>query len=172
MPEGSTMNTEAKRQAAHAMRQAGRAAKQGDVVAAERWSKTAERLSAAAAHTGAASAEEVEAARLKQAEAEDLICHLFEKAAFIANAMVHAPMQAPAAFQGLVKLWREQNLGEGEADAEKAAAKQAAAQAAWLDGRFEETLPDYVRARMDEAWAARREELAAKPPIPVFWASD
>ena len=164
------MNTEAKRQAAHAMRQASRAAKQGDVAAAERWSKTAQRLSAAAAHTDAASAEAEEAARLNQEEAEDMICDLFAKAAFIANAMVHAPMQAPAAFQTLVKLWREQNLGEGEADAEAAAAKQAAAQAAWLDGRMEETLPDYVRARMDKAWAARREALQGAPPIPPLWA--
>ena len=78
-------------------------------------------------------------------------------------------MQAPAAFQGLIKLWRETNLGEGAEDAEVAAAKLAASQAAWLNGRFEDTLPDYVRAQMDEAWAARREELAEAPPIPHFW---
>ncbi|HRK65627.1 MAG TPA: hypothetical protein PLN53_14625, partial [Terricaulis sp.] len=121
---------------------------------------------------GAEREQAAEAARLAQEEAERLICDVFVKAAFIANAMVHAPMQAPAAFQGLIKLWREHNLGEGAEDAEAAAAKLAASQAAWLNGRFEDTLPDYVRAQMDEAWAARRVELAEAPPIPRFWTPD
>jgi hypothetical protein len=112
---------------------------------------------------------EEEAAQRSQAEAEEAICDIFVKAAYIANAMVHAPSEAPAAFQGLIKLWREQNLGEGEADADRVAAKIAKAQAAWLDGSFEETLPDCVRERMDEAWAQQRERLAQEPTIPRFW---
>ena len=113
---------------------------------------------------------EREAVYLRQAEADDMACFIFAKAAYLANAMVHAPTQAPAAFQGLVKLWREQNLGEGEADAERAAAKLAESQAAYLDGRFEETLPDLVRERMEEDWKARRAELEGQPPVPEFWA--
>ena len=113
---------------------------------------------------------EQEAVYLRQAEADDMACFIFSKAAYIANAMVHAPSHAPAAFQGLVKLWREKNLGEGEADAERAAAKLAEAQAAYLDGRFEETLPDYVREKMREDWKARRAELEGQPPVPEFWA--
>ena len=111
------MNRDAARQAEHALRQANRAAKAGDPVAAERWSKTAERIAGAVATIDAAHGDEFEEAQLAQEEAEDAICDIFMKAAFLANAMVHAPTQAPAAFLGLVKLWREQNLGEGEEDA-------------------------------------------------------
>jgi hypothetical protein len=150
-------------------RRANRAAKQGDYAAAERWSKTAERLAAAAETVSTKRDAEEEERRLAQDEAEQMICDLFAKAAFIANAMVHAPMQAPAAFQGLVKLWREQNLGEGEADAERAAAKLAQAQAAYLEGRFEDTLPDYVRERIDVEWKARRAELEGRPIVPAQW---
>jgi len=163
------MNTEALKQTEHAFRQANRAAKKGDLVAAERWSKTAERLAAALENMSTAHAAEAEHVRLNQQLAEELLCEMFAKVAFVANAMVHAPSMAPAAFQGLVKLWREQNLGEGEADAERAAAKLAEAQAAFLDGRFEATLPDYVRERIDAQWEARREELANRPAIPKFW---
>ena len=148
----------------NAFRQAGKAAKNGDLATADRWSKTAERLSAAAETVDAAQAEEQ---RLAQEQAEEMVCVLFAKAAYIAHAMVHAPMQAPAAFQGLIKLWREQNLGEGEADADRAAAKLAASHAAYLEDRFEDTLPAFVRERLDEAWKQRREELENKPVVPV-----
>lgn len=163
------MTTEAHRQAEHARRRANRAAKQGDYAAAERWSKTAERLAAAAATTNTVRTAETESQRLVQEAAEQMVCELFAKAAFIAHAMVHAPLEAPAAFQGLVKLWREQNLGEGEEDAERAAAKLAASQAAYLEGRFEETLPDYVRERVDADWKERRKELAGEPVVPALW---
>jgi hypothetical protein len=152
-----------------ARRRANRAAKQGDYAAAERWSKTAERLAAAVETVSTKRDAEEEERRLAQDEAEQMICDLFAKAAFIANAMVHSPMQAPAAFQGLVKLWREQNLGEGEADAERAAAKLAEAQAAYLEGRFEDTLPDYVRERLDAAWREQRAELEGRPIVPKSW---
>lgn len=149
----------------NAFRQAGRAAKNGDHAGADRWSKTAERLSAAATTVEEAEAEE---RRVAQKEAEQMVCVLFAKAAYIASAMVHAPAQAPAAFQGLIKLWREQNLGEGEEDADRAAAKLAASQAAYLEGKFEETLPDFVREHLDEKWNARRAELEGKPIVPAF----
>lgn len=152
-----------------ALAQAGAALAKGRAGDAKTFAALADQMRKRAESVGAERAQAEEAVRLEQEEAESLICEVFVKAAFIANAMVHAPMQAPAAFQGLIKVWREQNLGEGEADAEKAAAKLAAAQAAWLDGRFEETLPDYVRARMDEEWAARRAKLEGEPPIPPFW---
>lgn len=163
------MNNEALRQVEHAQRQAGRAAKKGDRAAAERWSKTAERLAASAQTMESAHAAEAEEQRLAQAHAEEMICALFAKAAFIAHAMVHAPMQAPAAFQGLVKLWREQNLGEGEADAERAAAKLASSQAAYLEGRFEDSLPEFVREKLDEAWKVRRAELEGRSVVPALW---
>lgn len=163
------MNRDAARQAEHALRQANRAAKAGDPVAAERWSKTAERIAGAVATIDAAHGDEFEEAQLAQEEAEDAICDIFMKAAFLANAMVHAPTQAPAAFLGLVKLWREQNLGEGEEDAARAAEKMAAASAAYLDGRFEETLPDFVRARMMEKWNAQRATLEGAPIVPRLW---
>jgi hypothetical protein len=150
----------------NALRQAGKAAKNGDHAAADRWSKTAERLAAAVDKVEAAEAEEQ---RLAQEQAEEMVCMLFTKAAMIAHAMVHAPMQAPAAFQGLIKLWREQNLGEGEADADRAAAILAASKAAYLDGRLEETLPDFVRERMDAEWQARRAELENEPVVPGLW---
>lgn len=98
-----------------------------------------------------------------------MVCALFAKVAYLASAMVHAPMQAPAAFQGLIKLWREQNMGEGEDDADRKAAKIAASHAAYFEGRWEDTLPDYVRERLDEEWAARRAELAQRPVIPRDW---
>jgi len=152
-----------------ALRQTARAAKQGDLAAAERWSKTAERLAAAVDAMDAAQAAEVEAKRISQEEADQMVCAVFAHAAHIAHAMVHAPLQAPAAFQTLVKLWREQNLGEGEEDAERAAAKLAASQAAWLEGRFEDTLPAFVREHLDEAWRARRAELEGRPPVPELF---
>lgn len=152
-----------------ALRQAARAAKQGDLAAADRWSKAAERLAAANDKIDAAQAAEAEAVRLAQEQAERMVCELFTKAAYIANAMVHAPAQAPAALQGLIKLWREQNLGEGEADAERAAAKLAASQAAYLDGRFEDTLPAFVRERLDETWKERRAELEGAAVVPMSW---
>jgi hypothetical protein len=148
----------------NALRQAGKAAKNGDLAAADRWSKTAERLAGAATTVSAA---EEERQRIEQAQAEEMVCALFTKVAYLASAMVHAPTQAPAAFQGLIKLWREQNLGEGEEDADRAAAKLAASHAAFLEGRFEETLPDYVRERMDANWKERREALASEPVVPV-----
>jgi hypothetical protein len=169
MAKGLSMNREAQKQAEHARRQANRAAKKGDHAAAERWSKTAQRLAAAVETIDTARDAEAEAAQLAQDAAEQMVCAVFAKAAYIAHAMVHAPAQAPAAFQGLIKLWREQNLGEGEADAERAAAKLAASQAAYLEGRFEDTLPDYVRERMDASWRERRAELAAEPAIPELW---
>ncbi len=156
----------------HALRNAGRAAKQGDLATADRWSKTAERLSAANAKVDEAEAAKTEEERMKQEMADMIVCDLFTKAAFIAHAMVHAPLQAPAAFQGLVKQWREQNLGEGEEDAERAAAKLAASQAAYLEGRFEDSLPDYVREQMAAAWSARREELEREPSVPALWAEE
>ena len=149
----------------NAFRQAGKAAKIGDHAAADRWSKTAERLAAAAETVDAAKAEEQ---RLAQEQAEEMVCVLFTKVAYLANAMVHAPMQAPAAFQGLIKLWREQNLGEGEADADRAAAKLAASHAAYLEGRLNDTLPAFVRERMDEEWKQRRQELEGRPVVPAF----
>jgi hypothetical protein len=148
----------------YAFRQANRAAKLGDYAAADRWSKIAERLAAAAATVDAAEAEEQ---LLAQEQAEEMVCDLFAKAAYLAQVMLHAPTQAPAAFQGLIKLWREQNLGEGEADAERVAAKLAASEAAYLDGRFSETLPDYVRERLDQNWKARRAELEGRPIVPL-----
>lgn len=148
----------------HAFRQAGKAAKHGDYAAAERWSKIAERLSAAAATIDAA---EAEAQRLAHEEAEEMACFLFAKAAYLAHVMLHAPARAPAAFQGLIKLWREQNLGEVEEDAERAAAKLAASEAAYLDGRFDETLPDFVRERLNESWRERRQALQNEPVVPV-----
>ena len=161
--------TDRRREIENALRQAGRAAKQGDLVAADRWSKTAERLSAAVESVDAARAAEEEEQRLAQEQAEQMVCELFVKAAHIAHAMVHAPMLAPAAFQGLVKLWREQNLGEGEADAERAAAMLAASQAAYLEGRLEDTLPDFVRERLNAEWQARRAALDGKPVVPALW---
>lgn len=114
-------------------------------------------------------AAEADEERANQEEAEDLITHLFVKASYIANAMVYSPNAAPAAFQGLVKLWREHNLGEGEEDAEKAAAKLAESQRRFLDGDFEATLPDEVRERLAADWRKRREVLANEPLIPHFW---
>lgn len=150
-----------------ALRHAHRAAKQGDFAAADRWSKTAERLAAAVETADAAQAAEEEARVLQQAEAEQAVIALFVQVAHIALAMVHAPTRAPAAFQGLIKLWREHNLGEGEEDAERAAAKLAASHAAFLEERFEDTLPAYVRERLDESWAERRAELETEPVVPV-----
>ena len=149
----------------NALRQAGRAAKSGDQIAAERWSKTAERLAAAVDKVETAEAEEQ---RIAQEQAEEMVCVLFAKVAYLAHSMVHAPMAAPAAFQHLIKLWREQNLGEGEEDADRAAAKLAASQAAYLEGRFEETLPDFVRERLDAEWKQRRADLEGRPPVPVI----
>ncbi|HYD73925.1 MAG TPA: hypothetical protein VEF55_12370 [Candidatus Binatia bacterium] len=152
-----------------ALRHAGRAAKQGDLSTADRWSKTAERLAAALDVQDAAEKAEAEAQRVAQELAEQMVCVLFSKVAYLAHAMVHAPMEAPAAFQNLIRLWRERNLGEGEADANRAAAKFAASKAAYLEGRFNDTLPDFVRERMDADWKKRREELANEPVVPAHW---
>jgi hypothetical protein len=151
-----------------ALRQANRAAKAGDHASADRWSKTAERLAAAVGTVDEANAAKDEVRRMMQEEAEQAVCALFVQVAQIAAAMVHSPTQAPAVFQGLIKLWREQNLGEGEEDADRAAAKLAASQAAFLEGRFEDTLPDYMRERLDENWRERRRALEGAPVVP--WA--
>jgi hypothetical protein len=152
-----------------ALRHAARAAKQGNHAAAERWSKTAERLAGAAQTMDSARAAATEAHALKQAQAEEMVIALFVKVAYVAQAMVHAPTQAPAALLGLIKLWREENLGEGDADAERAAAKIAASRAAFLEGRFEDTLPPCVRERLDENWRAQRQALEGKPVVPAYW---
>lgn len=166
------MDTNTSKQAEHALRQANRAAKAGDPVAAERWSKTAERLVAAVAAMESQREGELEIAQLAQAAAEEMVVDLFGKVAFLANVMLHEPMQAPAAFQGLIKLWRERNMGEGAKDAEAAAACLAASHAALLEGRFEDTLPDFVRERLDADWQARRADLAEKPVIPLLWENE
>ncbi len=163
------MNKETLKQVENARRQANRAAKNGDHAAAERWSKTAERLAAAVETADAAQAADEETRIMQQAEAEQAVIALFVQVAHIALAMVHAPMQAPAAFQGLIKLWREQNLGEGEEDAERAAAKLAASHAAFLEDRLEDTLPAYVREHLDAAWKQRRAELEGERIIPAYW---
>ena len=158
--------SERRKELEHAFRQAHRAAKQGDLTGADRWSKTAERLAAALEAQDAAEEADAEEQRLAQEQAEEMVCVLFAKVAYLAHSMVHAPMAAPAAFQNLIRLWREQNLGEGEEDADRAAAKLAASQAAYLEGRFEDTLPDFVRERLDAEWKQRREALAGRPPVP------
>ncbi len=152
-----------------ALRQAGRAAKNGDLAAADRWSKTADRLAASAGAMDAARDAERDEREMKQAEAEEAVIALFVNVAHIAHAMLHAPTQAPAAFQGLIKLWREQNLGEGEEDAERKAAIIAASRAAFLEDRFEDTLPDYVRQHLDANWQAQRAALEGRPVIPKHW---
>jgi len=153
-----------------AMAQADAALSEGRAGDAKIYMALAEHMRKRAKDEGAAEEAEQEAFYAKQSEADDMACFIFTKAAYIANAMVHAPSVAPAAFQGLVKLWREHNLGEGEEDAERAAAKLAASQAAYLDGRYEDTLPDYVRERFDRDWAQRRAELESEPPVPQHWA--
>jgi hypothetical protein len=169
MPKGNAMNKETLKQVENARRQANRAAKNGDLATADRWSKTAERLAAAVGAADRARDAEAEERRLVQEQAEQMACALFAKVAYLANAMVHAPAEAPGAFQGLIKLWREQNMGEGEEDAERAAAKLAASQAAYLDGRFEDTLPDFVRERLDERWKERRAALEGEAVVPMLW---
>jgi hypothetical protein len=163
------MNQEVLKQAEHARRRANRAARKGDLAAAERWSKTAERLAAAVKTVEVAQAEQVDYHRRTQAEAEEVVCQLFIKVAHIANAMVHTPTSAPGAFIGLIKLWREMHLGEGAEDAEAGAARIAAMEQAHLEGRFEDTLPEYVRQVLDETWQRRRAELEGQPPIPHYW---
>lgn len=155
-----------------AMAQADAALSEGRANDAKIYMALAEHMRKRAEDESAAEAEEQEAFYAKQSEADEMACFIFTKAAYIANAMVHAPSVAPAAFQGLIKLWREHNLGEGEEDAERAAAKLAASQAAYLDGRYEDNLPDYVRERFAESWAQRRAELEGEPPVPQHWAED
>lgn len=95
---------------------------------------------------------------LNDDEREALTLDLFAKVAFVAGAMVHAPHQAPAAFQGLIAEWRRHNLGEGEADAAKAAARIADSQAAYVSGEHWEMIPPEARARMERIWAEQREQ--------------
>lgn len=155
-----------------AMAQADVALSEGRASDAKIYMALAEHMRKRAEDESAAAEADQEAFYAKQSEADEMACFIFTKAAFIANAMVHAPSVAPAAFQGLIKLWREHNLGEGEEDAERAAAKLAASQAAYLDGRYEANLPDYVRERNAESWAKRRAELEGEPPVPQRWAED
>ncbi len=151
-----------------ALAQADAALRQGRAGDAKAFMALADQMRKRTESADAARVAEEEEERVSQEEAEQQICNLFCKAAFIANAMVHAPMQAPQAFVGLIKLWREQNLGEGEADAERAALKVAESQAAYLEGRFEDTLPEFVRARLQQAWNERRAAMEGKPVIPDF----
>ncbi|MBX3431313.1 MAG: hypothetical protein KF779_17135 [Hyphomonadaceae bacterium] len=151
-----------------ALAQADAALKAGRASDAKAFMGLAEQMRKRVEMADASRAAEAEEVRASQEEAEQMVCDIFCKAAFIANSMVHAPAQAPRAFLGLVKLWREQNLGEGEADAERAAEKLAASQAAYLEGRFEDTLPEYVRERLQERWTARREALEGEPVIPRY----
>lgn len=153
-----------------AMAQAEAALSEGRAGDAKTYLALADQMRKRAEDASAAEEAEQEAFYAKQSEADEMACFIFTKAAYIANAMVHAPAMAPEAFQALVKLWREHNLGEGEEDAERAAAKLAASQAAYLDGRYEDNLPDYVREQNKKAWARRREDLEGKPPVPQHWA--
>ncbi|MCR6644387.1 MAG: hypothetical protein NVV62_07670 [Terricaulis sp.] len=97
-----------------ALAQAGAALAKGRASDAKAFAALAEQMRKRVELAGAEQAQAKEAARVAQEEAEELIVTMFGKAAYLANAMVHAPNQAPAAFQGLVKLWREHNLGEGK----------------------------------------------------------
>ncbi|MGE0597475.1 MAG: hypothetical protein AB7P07_14015 [Hyphomonadaceae bacterium] len=152
-----------------ALAQAGAALAKGRAAEAKAFAALADQMRKRADLMRGAQRAGEEEVRLTQEKAEEAILDLFEKVSYLANAMVHAPIQAPAVFQGLIKGWREQNLGEGEADAERAAAKIAESQQAWLDGRHEANLPDYVREHMAAEWAARRAELEGKPVIPKIW---
>lgn len=152
-----------------ALAQAGAALSKGRASDAKTFAALAEQMRKRVETVSTSRAVEEERSRMAQEEAEQAICDLFAKAAYIANAMVHAPTQAPAAFQGLVKAWREKNLGEGEADADRAAALVLESQAAFLDGRYEDMLPDDVRRMMDEAWRERRAAMEGDPLIPKFW---
>jgi hypothetical protein len=78
----------------------------------------------------------------------------------VASHMVHEPGSAPAAFLRMIKRWRELNLGEGEAEAERRAAVMAEAHRAHIEDRWEDNLPEDVRAYMQARWRETRERLA------------
>ncbi len=111
-----------------------------------------------AAGARAGEAPEVE---IDDARRADFVDDMFARVAFLAGAMLHAPSTAPAVFVGMIREWRQINLGEDEADAEAAGRRVAEAQAAYLSGDWLEATPMEFRARMQTRWAEQWAQGAA-----------
>jgi len=139
----------------------------GDAAEAKALTAVAEQMRKRIEEASAAEKAEVEQGEIDQAEKEEQIMLLFHHAAIVAGAMAHDPGTAPAVYLRMVKRWREINLGEGEADAEKRAAVILAAQRRHIEGRERENLPEDVRAYLEARWQETRERLDRSEPVGV-----
>lgn len=105
-----------------------------------------------------ASGDEDKARKIAEAQ-EEQIQWMFGMAAWLACAMVFQPCSAPVGFLVMVKRWREINLGEGEQTAEAKARVLAEAKDQFLNGQWEENLPEDARAYLKHKWEDMRERL-------------
>ncbi|MEZ5955806.1 MAG: hypothetical protein R3C27_01150 [Hyphomonadaceae bacterium] len=148
-----------------ALAQAGEALARGDAAEAKALTAVAEQMRKRMEEAEAAARAEVERIEVDQAQKEEFYMQLFHHAAIVAAAMVHDPETAPGVFLRMIKRWREINLGESEADAEKRAAVIAAAQRRHIEGRERENLPEDVRAYVEARWMEARERLDRNEPV-------
>lgn len=135
------------------------ALERGDAGEAKALTAVAEQMRKRAEEAQAAEKASAEAVEIDRAQNEETSLNFFGLAAILASHMVHEPGSAPGAFLRLIARWREINLGEGEADAEKRAAIIAAAHKRHFEGNPEESFPEDVRAYLRARWEETRVRL-------------
>lgn len=150
-----------------ALAQAGEALARGDASEARALTAVAEQMRKRVEDESAAEIAAKEEAEACADDRENHVLEIFRLAAHVASAMVHQPTTSPAVFLQMVKRWREINLGEGEADAEKRAAVIAAALARHIEGRSDENMPEDVRAYLAARWDETRRRLGTGEPVGV-----
>ena len=152
-----------------AIAQAGEALARGDASEARALTAVAEQMRKRAEEEKASAVAAEEVAEQTAEQEEQIVLQIFKLAAHVASAMAHDPNTAPMVFLQMIKRWREINLGEGEADAEKRAAVIASALAHHIEGRPHENMPEELRAHMAAQWEETRARLeAGEPPWVVF----
>lgn len=143
-----------------ALAQAGEALARGDAAEAKAMTAVAEQMRRRAEEAREAERAAADRVEVDRAQNEKTALEFFGMVAKVASHMVHEPGSAPAAFLRMIKRWRELNLGEGEAEAERRAAVMAEAHRAHLEDRWEDNLPEDVRAYMQARWRETRERLS------------
>lgn len=142
-----------------ALAQAGAAMMQGKSKEAQALAVLAEQMRKRAGVTASAAAQSQERqgvypSDLPAEQERDLAADMFMKAAFLANAMLHAPHTAPARFLDMIIRWRQINLGEGEADAEASAARVMESSKRFFADDEVSSMPEEVREYLQRQWAA------------------
>lgn len=158
-PSPPSMPASAEELEQRALAQVGTALERGRASEAKTLAVLADQLRKRAVVEREARRADAEQEEMSQREKEDAMMSLFGQAAYLAHVMLHDPSSAPFFFLRLIKEWREINLGEGELDAEMRAAQAARAHQHYVDGSWDEILPEYVREVHEGQWQEIRADL-------------